>query len=814
MKNIYLFIVAILLLSAPALAQTRSAESYSLKGAFIDSVSNTPIQFATVTVSTKANPDKQLRVVATDDKGSFRTTVPAKGDYLVTVFSMGKALTTLPVNIQRAIDLGSVMVFDTGNELTEAVVAAQKPLVKVDLDKLTYDTESDPESKTDNALEMLRKVPMVTVDAEDNIQVKGSSNFKVYVNGKPSTMITNNPSEVLRSLPASSIKNVEVITDPGAKYDAEGVGGILNIVMATRTDDGYNANIGANVNTLGGYGGNVYLALKYGKFGFSGSYGYSYWTRPSSDTYTTLSNYQTGSVLTESGTMKQRGPHQFGSGELSYEIDSLNLITLSVDHHYGKAKINQERYSEMTGGITSPYAYDLLSTWQTDHGSTSINANYQRSFKERGKLLTASYRYDYSPNNSSTETHTNPIYGYSEAWERSDNDAASNTHTVQLDFVKPFKNGHNVEVGAKYILRYNTSDAFFEEYDYVTNAWVNNVSRENDMDYRQGVTSGYGSYSYRKNKLGLNVGLRVENTDTNIDFTTVKDVHSNTTDVVPTFAVSYQLGMTKTLRFNYNMRIRRPGISYLNPFEDRSIPQNISFGNPNLKSEKSNNVSLSYSTFSQKVNLSAELRYSIIDNAIQDVSYMQDSLLYNTYDNIGRQQEVGLNLYASWSPIKDLRLSVNGGFGYVDVRANDANNTSNSGFGGRTFANATYSFLGSFRVGLFGGFFKRPPTLQSDMGPFVFSGISLGKDFFDKRLSLTVSVQDPFYKSQKVVNKTTTPIFYRESDMHISQQSVGFRVSFKFGNLKSQLKKVQRGITNDDLMQGESGTGGGVPSME
>ena len=152
-------------------------------------------------------------------------------------------------------------------QLNEVRVVAQRPLVKVEVDKLTYSAKDDPDATTSSVLDLLRKVPLVTVDGEDNIRLKGSGNFKFYLNGKPSNMISGNPSQVLKGMPANSVKDIEVITDPGAKYDAEGVGGIINLVTERRADDGYTGSVGANGNTLGGYGGNAYLTTKYGKFG-------------------------------------------------------------------------------------------------------------------------------------------------------------------------------------------------------------------------------------------------------------------------------------------------------------------------------------------------------------------------------------------------------------------------------------------------------------------------------------------------------------------------------------------------------------------
>ena len=212
-------------------------------------------------------------------------------------------------------------------------IVAQKPLVKADIDKIEYNVQDDPDAQSNSVLEMLRKVPLVTVDGEDNIQVNGSSSFKVYVNGKPNNMMSNNPTEVLKSMPANSIKHIEVITNPGPKYDAEGVGGILNIVTVGSGLEGYTATFSANVSNRGA-GGGAFGTIKSGKLTVSARYNYNYNDQPRN--YSSGSQHVTSEAVTENssnldydGSNKGHGSFQSGSMEASYEIDTLRLVTMS-----------------------------------------------------------------------------------------------------------------------------------------------------------------------------------------------------------------------------------------------------------------------------------------------------------------------------------------------------------------------------------------------------------------------------------------------------------------------------------------------------
>ena len=267
----------------------------------------------------------------TDDKGKFQEKLLQTGKYTLQITSVGKRTVIRHFTItdsKRVADLGTLYTGDDTQMLKGVEVVAQKPLVKAEIDKISYSIEDDPDSKTNTTLEMLRKVPLVSVDGEDNIQVNGSSNFKVHVNGKPNTLMSNNPKEVLRSLPANSVKSIEVITEPGAKYDAEGIGGILNIITTDAKMQGYNVTLGANANNMG-VSGYAYGTVQVGKFTLTGNYSYNHQDQPRSLSESGREDFTSADYrhLLSQGSSKSTGNFQFGNIEGSYEIDSLNLIT-------------------------------------------------------------------------------------------------------------------------------------------------------------------------------------------------------------------------------------------------------------------------------------------------------------------------------------------------------------------------------------------------------------------------------------------------------------------------------------------------------
>ncbi len=782
-----------------------------LKGQLLGEETNEFLPFATISVSKDADQKNTLQKFATDDKGFFSSKLKP-GKYFLVFQYVGKHTLVKEVNVPadvKEVDMGKIVIEESSTQLDEVSVVAQTPLVKVEIDKLTYNLKDDPESATSNLLDMLRKVPLITVDADDNVQLKGGSNFKIYLNGKPSNMLASNPTQVLKSMPASSIKDIEVITDPGAKYDAEGVGGIINIITDKRVDDGYVGSVGAGVDSRGGYNANGYITLKYGKFGFTGNVNQYVFKSPESE-----SNFQRRDFSVEpESILKQNGLSAFNgrgnnvSGLISYEMDSLNLFSVSLNGYQGKGTNTTNTGVNSTGRFA--YDYDRISDNSNEYGSIDFSADYQRSFKRKGELLTVSYRFGSSPNNSDGMTETlnvtgTPILRPQDYRMRNVNKADGKEHTGQVDYVNPLTQNHTIEAGLKYIYRDNSSFGNNMYFDTLTNEWMPDVTRKNDFQHDQYIASGYASYGFKKDKFGLKAGLRAEQTNQNINFISQNDsiVKTNFFDLVPSLALSYQMSMTQTLRLGYNMRVYRPGIWYLNPYINNIDPLNISYGNPNLDAEKNHNVSLNYGSFSQKLNLNASLNYSLTNNSIQQYQFVKNGVNNSTYGNIGKSQSLGLNAYVRWAPIKELSVFVNGNGDYMDIKSNKDSELKNSGFSFRAFSGITYTFPYEIRLSVNGGYFGNRIMLQTKMDPFYYMSFGLSKSFLDKKLDVAIRGSNPFQRYMDHQSYTTGVNFTQESLFRRPARSISLNVTYRFGDLKSSIKKVQRGISNEDVKAG------------
>lgn len=736
---------------------------------------------------------------------------------------------------EKLVDFGTLYITDASNELGQVEVVAQKPLVKADIDKIEYNVQDDPDSKSNSVLEMLRKVPLVTVDGEDNIKVNGSSSFKVYVNGKPNNMMSNNPTEVLKSMPANSIKHIEVITNPGPKYDAEGVGGILNIVTVGSGLEGYTATFSGNVSNMGA-GGGLFGTVKSGKLTVSARYNYNYNDRPrsySGGNRRTVGDVTEGSSdLDYDGSSKGHGNFQSGSMEASYEIDTLRLVSMSFGLWGGGNNSTSINNTLATAPGTSNELYRYVSDGRSKGSWYSIDGgvDYQRMFHVKDRMFTLSYKINTSPQTSDSYSTYNDMHAATD-WEDFlkrlydlNNDGSQNTteHTFQADYTTPIGKIHTLEAGAKYILRDNSSeDDRYERQIGTTGDYVLDEEHSSHYKHQNDILAAYMGYGLRVKKISGRLGVRYEHTKQEVKYLLGRgdDFNKNFDDVVPSASIGYKLTDMSNLRFGYNMRIYRPGIWYLNPYLNDSNPTNISQGNSHLDSEKSHSFNLSYSNFTQKFNINLSARYSFTNNSIEQVTeQVKDTeieglqnptgkeVLYSTYQNIGKSRNASLSGYVNWNATSNTRIYANlyGNYTYME----GANGLKNDGWNLFAYGGAQQSLPHDWRISL--NIYGQTPwiMLQGKGSSFFDYGLSVNKSFLNKRLTLSAFASNFFKKYTSPTSSIEGVGFTQDSWNRYTRQRFGVSVSYRIGELKASVKKAARTISNDDV-KGGGGEGGG-----
>ena len=830
-------LLIMLVISSLVVAQN-AAPPFQIKGVLLDSLTQEGEPYATIKIVKKEAPAHALKMLVTDMKGKFQEKVPGTGDFVMTISSIGRNTIVKDFTVkagEKLVDFGTLYITDASNELGQVEVVAQKPLVKADIDKIEYNVQDDPDSKSNSVLEMLRKVPLVTVDGEDNIKVNGSSSFKVYVNGKPNNMMSNNPTEVLKSMPANSIKHIEVITNPGPKYDAEGVGGILNIVTVGSGLEGYTATFSGNVSNMGA-GGGLFGTVKSGKLTVSARYNYNYNDRPrsySGGNRRTVGDVTEGSSdLDYDGSSKGHGNFQSGSMEASYEIDTLRLVSMSFGLWGGGNNSTSINNTLATAPGTSNELYRYVSDGRSKSSWYSIDGgvDYQRMFHVKDRMFTLSYKINTSPQTSDSYSTYNDMHAATD-WEDFlkrlydlNNDGSQNTteHTFQADYTTPIGKIHTLEAGAKYILRDNSSeDDRYERQIGTTGDYVLDEEHSSHYKHQNDILAAYMGYGLRVKKISGRLGVRYEHTKQEVKYLLGRgdDFNKNFDDVVPSASIGYKLTDMSNLRFGYNMRIYRPGIWYLNPYLNDSNPTNISQGNSHLDSEKSHSFNLSYSNFTQKFNINLSARYSFTNNSIEQVTeQVKDTeieglqnptgkeVLYSTYQNIGKSRNASLSGYVNWNATSNTRIYANlyGNYTYME----GANGLKNDGWNLFAYGGAQQSLPHDWRISL--NIYGQTPwfMLQGKGSSFFDYGLSVNKSFLNKRLTLSAFASNFFKKYTSPTSSIEGVGFTQDSWNRYTRQRFGVSVSYRIGELKASVKKAARTISNDDV-KGGGGEGGG-----
>ncbi len=816
-----------------AMAQTQGQTT--VKGVLADSITGEGEPYATIRIAAKAEPGKTLKAGLTGKDGRFAERISARGEMTATFSSMGRTPVVREFTVKegdRTIDLGTLLMGSAANELQQVVVTAQKPLVKADIDKITYNIEDDPDSKSNTVLEMLRKVPLVTVDGEDNIKVNGKSSFKVYVNGKPNKMMSDNPTEVLKSLPANSVKNIEVITNPGPKYDAEGVGGILNIVTTGGGLEGYTVTLRTEAKSDGA-GGGVFGTVKSGRLTVSARYNYNHNDSPES---TSESERLMRGDITEASAdistyyrSKNKGDSHSGSLEASYEIDTLRLVTAEFGlwGYDGESNSTGDIYGMRPGTDDEYYHSRADGLYGNSRFYINGGIDYQRLFKVKDRMLTLSYRLSTQPQTNDSRYAYTDKQAADNRWQevvdamkdqRTEESQNTTEHTFQADYTTPIGKMHTVEAGVKYIMRNNKSENDRWQQQTAGGGFAYDTDHSSHYKHSNDILAAYAGYGLKYKKLSGRLGLRFEHTSQDVEYLLGRgtDFGKDFNDLVPSASIGYKLTDMSNIRLGYNMRIYRPGIWYLNPYLDDSNPTYIQQGNPELTSEKTHSVNLSFSSFTSKLNVNVSVGYSATNNSIEGISELVSDLtlvdkglknptgkevIYSTYRNIGKVRDVNANLYVNWNPTSTTRIYSNIYSRYAHLE--DGGSIRNHGWSMSTNAGIQQSLPKDWRISL-NGYYQTPWVMLQGKGTRWSSySLSLNKSFLKKRLTVSAFARN-FLKKYRTMDYNTEEAANFTSSNRGRQQMLryGVSVNFRIGELKASVKKAERTISNDDMKSG------------
>lgn len=819
MKRELYLLVLLIFIGNCAFAQKSSPAKIVLTGYVKDSLSGRNIEYPTIAIFDSSK--KLIKAVAGGADGKFIIDAPGEGKYIVSATMLGYSDTKKEIALDgkdSKVDIGTFIMIE-GRQLAGVTVTAVKPLIKNEPDKLTYNIDSDPQAASSNVADILRKVPMLSVDGDGNVKLNGEGSYKVLVNGRSSGLLVKNFKEAIKAMPASSIKSIEVITNPPIKYDAEGISGIINIITNRKTNNGYNGNISLGANTLNGYNIGGYFSAQVGKLAFSANIynGREQSNKNTSfaESYNFLSD-QYRHFVTD-GNFDSKNNFTMYGAEASYEIDSLNLITFNAFGYTGVSRSNSfmsNIYTNSLGQLSRSYNQSRDSEYKFGSGSGSLS--YQKSYKKPDKILTFSYSLDANPLDQNVKSKIIALMNYNNSELNSDNDAYSNEHTFQVDYYDPISKKHQIETGVKYILRQNVSDTKVQIRNNESDPWIDDPSKVNDLDYTQHVGNFYGGYVLKHNKMTAKGGVRLEytfndglskNPGGNVEF---KNRQFN---LVPYVNLMWSLKKGSSVSFSYTQRLNRPGIRYLNPYVDNTNPMSIVYGNPDLKTVKRNSFSIAFRKSSQRWSIGLNLNTNFTSNNIEQITFVKsDGTRETTYGNIGKNNRYGLGANYSYNYNGKVFVNLNFNANYVTIR-NENSSLKNDGFNLNGGINANVQLFKATSISLGTYVFGGDVTLQSNSPLVVMSNIGLSQRFLKDKLTLSLYVNDPFTRMTKFSYDSKDPNFTTHSESRMYRRSANFSISWRFGKFNTNVKKAKKSEVDDKMGNGQAGASSGGGKM-
>ena len=690
-------------------------------------------------------------------------------------------------------------------ELEGVEIKAQRQLIKQEIDRIGYDVQADEESKTQTVMDMLRKVPMVTVDGQDNILVKGNSSFKIYKNGHLDPSLSKNAKEVFKSMPASMVKRIEVITDPGAREDAEGVDAILNIVMVDGSKmKGVTGVVSAAYTSLNHP--NLYASLtgQLGKLLMSVDYGYGGMSSRETEnsTHTERNFLDTGNKMMLHSDGTNPGGIHYTNLNASYDIDSLNLVSSSFGGYFYKLNVQGDSKTSLYSASDQPIYSFSNHYWMPGYSHSSWNGrfDYEHKTRRKGERFTLSYML------ALTRQHTDEENTYSEMVNAPFSYTGSlqtererfTEHTFQADWLRPLGKGHQLEIGTKYIDRNNNSHNTQEFFG-------DDLQMDDEFQHTTRVLAGYADYIYNREKWSARAGLRYEYSFMEGSYPDGKkeSFNKHLNDWVPQASLKYQLTDAQSLKLNYTTSINRPGISYLNPAVVIS-PTVIYQGNPQLVSSRTQRISLVYSYILPNLTLQVAPGYHHTYDGISDIQTAKDDIRYRTYDNILSYHRFSVEQYVQWKPFEGTTLVVNNNLRY------EHNENPNLGY--RTFGWSDNYYVNLSQklpwklllyLSSYGKIGRSPSDVYTMRHSYFGYYASLQRSFLKAdRLTVRIAANAPFNKYWSSEAETVNGSYHDFQQSWNRARSFTIAVTYRFGSLKASVKKTEHSIDNDDIVGG------------
>lgn len=816
-----------------------------IAGVLLDSASRQPVEFATV-VLLNAQTQKQLTGVVTDEKGAFKFPEVTLGKYDLSFSFIGyRSKTIKGINLtpqKPDYTTGNFSIAAESVNLGTVEVVGQQAVMENKIDKFVYNADKDITSSVGNAGDVLQRVPLLAVDGDGNLSLRGSSNIQILINGKTSALFSGgNVSDALKSIPADQIKTVEVITSPSAKYDGEGSAGIVNIITKKKSAEGFTGTISASGGTRSN---NANLSLNYqrGRFGLNFNGG-SFYTppRPSSSTFLREDFLSTGTRTLDQqteGTSSFYGPR--GTLGMSYDLNAYNSINSTLTFNgFGQASDNTTKALFLDPASGFRQEYTRIAEANSLRGGFDWNSDYRHTFKTPEQELSFSFQLtgqNSFTKNSLTQAGNDPNLLRN---EKNDNRGINIETTFQMDYAHPFSKKVKLETGVKGVLRNIDSDFTYSKFNEDSKQYVEDLQRSDVFLYDQNVLAAYASFNIKlSDKWGLLAGTRYEHTDIAGKYRNQERVpfSSDYDNFLPSITINHILKKPgSSVKLSYSNRIQRPSLRYVNPYIELTDPRDITVGTPLLFPEQTDQLEFTYNTFLKGgtvINAGIFTRftdaiiepYTIVVNDVNNIPADQAALLNSikpflgqidngisitTYQNIGKGTTVGFNFFSSVT-IKKIQLRGGATVShYTGEGILAGERVTNSGIVWNGNMNFTLSLPKDLKFEANGFYLSPRVGIQGVRSAYTRSSFGLRKEIWKKKGSIGIVVVQPFKRDVTFPTRLESATFRQNSSYSFAQRSYGLSFSYRFGKLDFNKAPRQRNakIKNDDLKDGGEGNG-------
>lgn len=747
--NLYLLLY---LLLSPLLLQAQNQTGRGqVSGTLVEGQQNNPVGYANVVLLT-ARDSSLVTGSMTDVAGYFELKGVPNGQFILRATMIGypaKYVSNISITPEnQQVQLQNVRLAASTTRLSEVQVVTERPMVEYELDKKVVNIQQNITAQGGSVADAMQNVPSVNVDIDGNVSLRGSSNVTILVNGKRSALANL----TLDQIPASMIESVELITNPSAKFDPEGTGGVINLILKKEKKPGFNGIATVNVGTYENYNGSLNLNYRYNKWSLNGGYDFRRSNRPGErDRFTTYYPNTDSTYFLEqlSDNKRQDLSHSFRFGADYYLTDNTTL-SASALYRTGEDEDTEDLLTRQLNANRQLVSTSTRDALELENDQVlDYTLGYRRTFAQKGRELTAdlSYTSRTSDENSLfTQMGTEPV-PTAASYERTLSDDETQRTTVRADYIHPISEDSRFEAGFRSSFERLDNDFRFLTRASDASPWLLDEGSTNRFMYDEDVHALYSNYNNKIGDFSFQLGLRAEQTFTTSDQRTQDQVFDNDYfSLFPSVFLTQDFENDHKLQFSYSRRINRPRSRYLNPFIDRTDTLNVSVGNPRLLPEYINSLEFGYLKYWGSTSFTSTVFYRRTNDQIQRVREVRDNgVIYTTFANLTSGTSYGVELVGTYSPYKWWRL--NGSVSGFKTELNDSGGDtelSNNQWSWTSKLNSTMTVWEDLSIQLSADYRAPMATLQGRMEEVFAADLGMKKDVLQGNGTVTLRLSDVF----------------------------------------------------------------------